>query len=97
MIRKHHVSNKFWTPYIVEQLPLSCEEGNVNYDKHVVAVRNKADAVGVGNAHREMSRVFWFFLQHGGTGKSFPAPRRSFTRNSFRMTATFSLAHTFYI
>ena len=67
--KRHHVSKKFWTPYSVEELPLSCEEGNV-YVKHAVAVR-KSDGVVVGHAPREMSRVFWFFLQHGGTGKSF--------------------------
>ena len=61
VIRGHHVSKKFWMPYIGEELhvPLSCEEGNVYY-KHAVAVC-KADGVVV-----EMSRVFWFFLQHRG-------------------------------
>ena len=69
MIRAHHLSIKFWTPYIGENLPLSCEEGNV-YDTHAVAVR-EADSVVVGHVSREMSRVFQFFLQHEGTGKSF--------------------------
>ena len=64
VIRGHHVSKKFWMPYIGEELPQSCEEGNV-HDKHTVAVC-KADSVVVGHAPREMSRVFWFFLQHGG-------------------------------
>ena len=76
MIRGHHVSKKFWTTYIGEKLPLSSEEGNV-YDKHAVAV-DKADGIVVGHAPREMSRVFWFFLQHGGTGKSFFAPQPKF-------------------
>ena len=69
VIRGHHVSIKFWMPYIGDDLPLSCEEGNV-YDEHAFAVR-KADGVIVGHALWEMSRVFWFFLQHEGTGKSF--------------------------
>ena len=73
---------------------MSCEEGNV-YDKHAVAVC-KTDGVVFGHAPREMSRAFWVFLQHGGTGKSFFAPR-SFTRNSFHMTALFSLKHAFDI
>ena len=72
-----HVSKRFSTFYTGEELSLSCEEGNV-YDKHVVAVRSKADAVAVGNASREMSRVFWFFLQHGGIGRSFLAARQKF-------------------
>ena len=77
VIRGHHVSKKFWMPYIGEELPLSCEEGNM-CDKHAVAVR-KAAGVVVGHAPREMSRAFWFFLQHRGTGKHFFfAPRLKF-------------------
>ena len=65
-------------PCTGEELPLSCEEGNI-YNKHVVvAVRNKADAVAAGNAPQEMSRAFWFFLQYGGTSKSFFLPRKKF-------------------
>ena len=45
---------------------------------YVVAVPNKADAVAVGNAPGEMSRVFCFFLQHGDTGKSYLTPRQKF-------------------
>ena len=52
VIRGHHVFKQFWMPYIGEELPLSCEEGNV-YDKHAVAVR-KADGVVVGHAPREI-------------------------------------------
>ena len=48
VIRGHHVSKKFWMPYIGEELLLSCEEGNI-YEKHPVAVR-KADGVVVGHA-----------------------------------------------
>ena len=69
VIRGHHVSKKFCTPYIDKELSLSYEEGNV-YDKHAVAVCN-ADAVVVGHAPRKKLRVFWFFLQHRGRGKSF--------------------------
>ena len=75
MISGHHVSKKSWTPYIDEELSLSCEVGNV-YDKRAVAVR-KDDAVVVVHAPRKMSRVFWFFLQHGGADKSlFFAPQQ---------------------
>ena len=52
MIRAYHVSKKFWTPYIGEELPLGCEEENI-YDKHAVAVC-KADGVVVGHAPREI-------------------------------------------
>ena len=93
MVRGNHISKKFWTPYIGEELLLSCEERNI-YDKHAVAVRTKADAVAVGNAPREMSHVFWFFLQHRDV-EAFLHLSRSFTCNSFHMTATSSLAHAF--
>ena len=65
VIRGNHISKKFWMPCIGEELPWSCEEGNV-HDKHTVAVRTKADDVVAGHAPREMSHVFWFFIQHGG-------------------------------
>ena len=81
MIRGHHVSKKFWTPYIGEELSLSCEEGNV-YDKHAVAVR-KADCVVVGHPPREISRVFWFFSRNTEVRvKFFLHLSRSFTRNT---------------
>ena len=48
VIRGHHVSTKFWMPYIGEKLLLSYKEGNV-YNKHAVAVR-KADSVVAGHA-----------------------------------------------
>ena len=80
VIGGHDVSKKFWMPYISEELPQSCEKGNV-YDKHAVAV-HKADSVIVGHTPREMSRVFWFFLHQGGTGKKFfKHLGRGFTRN----------------
>ena len=95
MIGGHHVSKKFWMPYIGEELPLSCKEGNV-YDKHAVAVY-KADGIVVGhNTPREIDVACLLV---------FPATRRyryklfyastEVSRNSFYMTATFSLAHAF--
>ena len=65
VIRGHHVSKRFWTPYVGEELLLSCEEGN-GHDKHAVAVRTAADGAVVGHAPREMSCVFWFFIRHRG-------------------------------
>ena len=38
VIKEHHISIKFQTPYIDEELSLSCEEVNVN-DKRAVTVR----------------------------------------------------------
>ena len=60
IIIEDHISKRLWTPYTGEELPLNCKEGNV-YDKHVVAVRNKANAVA---AHLERCRVPCLLVSH---------------------------------
>jgi len=49
------------------QSTLSCahDEGN-QYDQYAVAIKS-ADATLVGHVPLENSRVFYFFIKHGGT------------------------------
>ena len=58
MKRGHHDSKKFWKPCTGKELPLNCEQGNVYNKLVVVAVRNRADAVAVGNTPQEMLHAF---------------------------------------
>ena len=94
-------------PYIGEDILLSYEEGNV-YDKHAVAASRGdsavASAVSRGDSAvarhplREISHVFWFSCHNTEVPvKAILHLSRSFTCNSFHMTATFSLAHAFDI
>ena len=53
-----------WTPSIGETLPLSADAGN-EHDAYAVGVYK--ESVVVGNAPREVSRLFSYFLQHGGS------------------------------
>ena len=51
-------------PLVGEILSLEREEGN-NQDKFAVSLLK--DATVVGHVSGEFSRVFWYFLRHGGT------------------------------
>ena len=89
---------KFWMPYTGKELPLSCEEGNV-YDKHVVAVHYIIKLMLLLLEMRlercHVSSGFTYNMEV--PVKTFLYLGRSFTCNSFHMTATFSLAHAFNI
>ena len=64
VIRGHHIFKEVWTPRLGEILAVRKEVGNA-HDRHAVAlVRN--DGTIVGHAPREVSRVFWHYLGHGG-------------------------------
>ena len=64
VIRGHHVFKEIWTPRLGEILLVSQEAGN-SHDRRAVALL-KADRSVVGHVPRELSRLFWHFLNHGG-------------------------------
>ena len=64
VIRGHHASKTVWTPFVGEVLSLSLESGNA-HDRFAVSIV-KNDAV-VGHVPRELSQVFFHFMQHDRT------------------------------
>ena len=64
VIRGHHVYKSIWTPSIGETLPLDADDGN-DHDAYAVGIFK--DSTLVGHAPREVSRIFYYFLQHGGS------------------------------
>ena len=64
IVRGHHVYKYVWTPSIGETLPLSADTGN---ELDACAVGVFKESVLVGHAPREVSRIFYYFLQHGGS------------------------------
>ena len=54
---------RIWTPLIGELLQTVTEAGN-GHDRFAVAVKKDDDVVG--HVPREISKVAWFFIQHGG-------------------------------
>ena len=64
IIRGHHVYNSVWTPAIGETLPLGADDGS-EHDAYAVGIFK--DSAVVGHAPREVSRIFYYFLQHGGS------------------------------
>ena len=64
VVRGHHIYKASWDPYVGEVLVLEREVANV-HDVHAVAIM-KEDGV-VGHVPKELSRIFWHFIWHGGT------------------------------
>ena len=64
VVRGHHIYKAVWTPVVGEVLAVQAEEDN-SEDQYAVAVL-KAGGV-VGHVPREYSRIFYYFLRHGGT------------------------------
>ena len=62
-VRGHHIYKSTWTPHIGQVLQTATESGN-EHDRFAVAVRK--DDNTVGHMPREISKVAWYFLQHGG-------------------------------
>ena len=63
VIRGHHIYKRVWTPIIGEILSVAIDSAN-RHDRFAVAVL-KAGAI-VGHIPKEVSRLFYFFLLHGG-------------------------------
>ena len=64
VVRGHHVYKDIWLPYVGEVLAMQQEINNPQ-DNHAVGIL-KNDVI-VGHVPIEVSRVFWFFISHGGT------------------------------
>lgn len=62
VVRGHHIYKNVWTPVIGEELTVLPEESNT-HDPHAVVV-GKGEIVG--HVPRELSRVFWHFINHSG-------------------------------
>ena len=60
-VRGHHIYKSTWTPHIGQILQTAIESGN-EHDRPAVAVRKDNT---VGHMPREISKVEWYFLQHG--------------------------------
>ena len=63
VIRGHHIYKDIWSPFTGERLAVQREDGN-NHDRHTACLLKDGDTVG--HVPRELSRVFWYFLCHGG-------------------------------
>ena len=63
VVRGHHVYKDVWRPVIGELLQIFHETNN-RHDRHALAVFK--EGIFVGHVPSEMSRIFWFFLQHDG-------------------------------
>jgi hypothetical protein len=64
VVRGHHIYKSFWTPLIGETLSLMTEDANA-HDSQAVAVMKGGSIVG--HAPRGLARVFFFFIEHGGS------------------------------
>ena len=64
VIRGHHVYKTIWTPYIGETL-LAQKDPTNSHDRRAVAIVTPERAV-VGHVPREIAKLFWYFLGHGG-------------------------------
>ena len=63
VVRGHHVYKSIWTPNIGQVLENAAEVSNTE-DSHAVAVLYQGNTVG--HMPREISKISWFFLMHGG-------------------------------
>ena len=62
----HHIYKKVWIPRLGQILGLSHEPWN-SHDRHAVKlVKNDAPDIAIGHVPREWSRLFYYFLLHGG-------------------------------
>ena len=63
VVRGHHIYKDYWTPEAAECLGVAREDGN-EHDQFAVGVVKSG--VTVGHVPREYSRMFYYFLLHGG-------------------------------
>ena len=64
-VRGYHVYQEVWSPIIGEAFTCQQENGN-EHDAYSVATIREDDEV-IGHLPREISRVSYFFLAHGGS------------------------------
>ena len=65
-IRGFHVYKTIWTPTVHEQLNTRQEHDNPEDQFAVAVIRDPSPGQTVGHVPKEMSRIFWHFLQHDG-------------------------------
>ena len=65
VIRGHHVYKAIWTPAVGEVLLVRKEPANT-HDRKAVAIISLEETI-VGHVPREIAKIFWHFLNHGGT------------------------------
>ena len=63
VIRGHHVYKLVWSSIVGEMVELIPESGN-EHDRY--AVKMMKDDETVGHAPKEISKIFYYFLQHNG-------------------------------
>ena len=64
VIRGHHIYKLVWSPVVGEVLKLRPEDGN-EYNRYVVGVQK--DGKIIGHAPKEITRIFYYFMQQNGT------------------------------
>ena len=64
VVKGHHIYKETWTPSVGEVLLVQQELENP-HDRRAVCILKSSTIVG--HVPRELSRVFWFFISHGGT------------------------------
>lgn len=62
-VRGHHIYKEFWTPQVGQTLTTVKEEQNL-HDRYAIAVIY--DDRTVGHMPKELSRISWYFIEHGG-------------------------------
>ena len=62
-VRGHHVYKDIWTPFVGQELDVKTEATN---PRDVFAVATTLDDNVVGHLPIEISKVAWYFIQHGG-------------------------------
>ena len=62
-MRGFYIYRDVWNPHLGEELLTKQENGNPKDDYAVAVVK---DDMVVGQVPRELSRIFWHFIQHGG-------------------------------
>lgn len=60
----YHVYKQIWIPCVGEELGL-IQEGNNPYDRYAVVVQRAVDNETVGWVPKELSQVFWKFIDGG--------------------------------
>ncbi len=63
VVRGFHIYKFIWTPVVNDEHSVQQERGNAE-DQYAVAIINN-DLI-VGHVPRELSQIFWFFIERGG-------------------------------
>ena len=67
VIRGHHVYKEIWTPVCGEALEVTKELDNAHDRRAVTLLKSRgSEKVRAGDVRRQLSRIFWHFLNHDG-------------------------------